>query len=151
MTVTVQANPYSGLVATPQSSLPGPDKGYGGKVVAFTGIHTWAGEAAGLVIQLFKAPASYVFLGGLVSVDTTTGSTTIAIGVAGDTARYKAAAALTTINVPTWFFGVFAATASPQVDPPAALGTDTVFQILTAAATAPSSGTIQVTGFFMAT
>lgn len=150
MATTLIMDPYLGLTTSPQT-LVGPDKGYGGRLVAFVGVGTYAGQAATATWTVCKIPASYIFLFGLASTDTTTGSTTVAIGVAGDTARYKAAAAMTTINTPILFYSVIAASIPIQADPPASMGSDTVVIATLAAATLPSSGTLQITMVCMAT
>ena len=138
------------MLTSPQT-LVGPDKGYGGKLVGFTAVGTFAGQGATATWQAFKIPASYILLYGLIAVDTTTGSTTVAVGVAGDTARYKAAAAMTTINTPILFSSVIAASSPLQVDPPVPMGADTEVLVTLAAATLPSTGTLQITAVCMAT
>ena len=69
------------------------------------------------------------------------GCSTVAIGIAGTTGKYRAAATFTATNTPT-LFGVTAGTGS-------GIATDEVVFLTIAAATLPSSGTLRVTVFYM--
>lgn len=145
---TYNMNPYAGMLATPMT-LAGADAGYGGKIFARTGTITFASQASGSIFRMFKARADEVWMGGYLMVDTSTGSTTLSVGVTGDTARFKALAAITTLNSPQWFVSNISATTPWLTDPVARFTADTEFLITTAAATAPASGILLAVGLFM--
>lgn len=84
-----------------------------------------------------KLPVGATVVGGTISTSVTSGSTTIALGIAGSTAKYKAAAAVT-------------ATATAELAIPhaaflaAGLTAEEEILVTTAGATAPASGTLIV-------
>jgi hypothetical protein len=82
------------------------------------------------------------FLYGVITTDTSLGSSTVAIGITGTTAKYKAAATFTATDTPTLFGKAGAQTKLT--------GTETIF-ITIGAATFPSSGTLVVDLYFSAT
>ena len=91
---------------------------------------------SGDTIVLADIPERSAFAFGIINATATMGGTaTIAIGVAGTTGKYRAAATFTTANTPT-LFGVAAAHAGAE-------NTDTERVIATvAAANLPTSGTL---------
>lgn len=82
------------------------------------------------------------FLYGVITTDTSLGSSTVAIGVTGTTAKYKAAATFTATDTPTVFGKASALTKLTAAE--------TIF-ITIGAATFPSSGTLVVDLYFSAT
>lgn len=147
--VTSNMNPYGGLLATPQV-LPSAEAGYGGKIIGRWATITMASQASGSTFKAMKARAGELFCGGYLLVDTSTGSATLSVGLTGDTARYKALAAITTTNLPTWFLSNVAASTPWLTDPVAPFTSDVEFLITTAAASLPSSGILSFLGLFMA-
>jgi hypothetical protein len=98
-------------------------------------------QAAGSIV-LFTVPAGSEFAYGLITSSVTLGGTaTIAVGVAGTTAKYKAAATFTTANVPV-LFGL-----SSAMDDGALAENETVL-LTSAAAALPASGTLTVDMYF---
>jgi hypothetical protein len=82
------------------------------------------------------------FLYGVITTDTSLGSSTVAIGITGTTAKYKAAATFTATDTPTLFGKASALTKLTAAE--------TIF-ISIGAATFPSSGTLVVDLYFSAT
>ena len=147
-------NPYSGTQLTPVV-LPGADKGYGGKIIALTATLTYAAQAAGSTLTAFKANAGWLFMGGYLSTNTTTGSATLAIGgtlggtVTFNANNYAAAAAYTTVDKPQWFFNNIGATNPFSTDPMTPFAGPETFVLTTATAALPASGILTVVGLFM--
>lgn len=139
---TTYASPYSGYQSQPYQ-LPNPSQGYGGKLVVYLAKITYAAQAAADDIKLFKLPKGCLPLFGFLNADTSSGSTTIAIGISGSTGKYRAAAAFTATNTPT-LFGVVAGLGIVP------LAADEEILATLAAATAPGSGTLYV-GMVVAT
>lgn len=137
---TTSANPYSGYASTP-AQLPTADNAYGARLTVYRAVITWASQAAADTIKLMKLPKGVVPLVGLLNTDTSTGSTTVSIGINGTTAKYRALAARTTTDAPEIFFK-----AAPNVSAGAMVPLASEEEILMtlAAATAPSSGTCTV-------
>jgi len=88
-----------------------------------------------LVVGNLPAGASFAF--GVLTADTSSGSTTLAIGTSASSAKYKAAAAFTATDTPT----VFGKAAVVGADP---LAAEEQVIVTLAAATAPSSGNLYV-------
>tara|TARA_R110000803_G_scaffold66166_2_gene127493 strand:+ start:2760 stop:3185 length:426 start_codon:yes stop_codon:yes gene_type:complete len=104
---------------------------------------TLATQTTSDTIVIAKAKAGESFLYGVVNSSATLGSSaTIAIGVTGTVAKYKAAATHTSANVPT-LFGVNAAVAT--------IATEEEIFITIASASLPGSGTLVVDMYFSAT
>lgn len=104
---------------------------------------TYASQTTSDTLVVGNLPAGATFAFGVLTADTSSGSTTLAIGTSGSTAKYRAAAAFTATNTPT-LFGT-AATVS-AADP--ALSAEEQVIVTLAAATAPSSGTLVVDLYF---
>jgi hypothetical protein len=102
---------------------------------------TLASQATTDTIVIAKAKAGEAFVHGILHASATLGSATIAIGIAGATGKYRAAA-VHTATVPT-FFGVNAAVEE--------LTADEEIYITIAAAALPSSGRLVVDMYFSAT
>lgn len=111
-----------------------------GNVRCFIETVTYASQAAADTITVGQLPKGARFLYGLLTASVSSGSTTLAIGISGTAAKYKAAAAFTATDTPT-MFGV--ATAAHT-----ALAAAETIIITLAAATAPASGTLQVALFY---
>lgn len=110
-------------------------------VRCFTEIVTLASQTTSDTIEVARLPKGAKFLYGVLTASATLGaSATIAIGVTGSTAKYRAAATFTTADTPT-FFGKAAATGV------ALTAEETVF-ITIAVANLPSSGTLVVQMFY---
>lgn len=116
----------------------------GGRVRVATATLTYASQAAGT--QAFDAPLTLpigaTVVGGVISTSVTTGSATVALGITGSTAKYKAAAAVT-------------ATASAEIAIPhaavLAAGLTTAENVFptTASAALPASGTLKVVLYYV--
>lgn len=117
---------------------------YGARLKRFRATVTYAAQTTSDTIKLADVPAGHTFAYGVLTADTSSGSTTIAIGTAASSAKYKAAAAFTATDTPTLF-----GKAAPVAGASALTDTETIIATL-AAATAPSSGTLVVDLYFTA-
>ena len=100
---------------------------------------TYNSQTTSDTLTVGNLPAGATFAFGVLTADTSSGSTTLAIGTTASTAKYKAAAAFTTTDTPT-MFGKAAVVGA--ADP--ALSAEEQVIVTLAAATAPSSGTLVV-------
>lgn len=114
-----------------------------GELRRYSATITLAAQASADDIVLFRVPKGSVFAYGVVNTSVSTATATLAIGVSGSTAKYKAAAAQTTPNAPT-LFGTNAEVA--RVDGIATDFEDVLLTIGTAAL--PASGTLVVDMYF---
>ncbi len=138
------AGTATGLTTTPATGYRPSASVYGARLKRFRATVTYAGQTTSDTVLLASVPAGHTFAFGVLTADTSSGSTTLAIGTSGSAAKYKAAGAFTATDTPT-LFGKAAA-----MDDAAPLS-DTENVILTlAAATAPSSGTLVVDLYFSA-
>lgn len=106
-----------------------------------TEVITFAAQASGSTFPVARLPVGAKFKHVELNLDTSSGSATLAFGIAGSAAKYAAAAALTSTNTPT-FRGL--ATAADD-DPLAA--EETVI-MTTGGASLPASGSLVVTTRF---
>lgn len=125
----------------------------GGRMRRYRAVVTLASQTVGTIDPGLRIPPGQVFAYGVITTDTSLGSTTIAVGIAGSTAKYKAAGTFTATDTPTLFgkAAVIAAsteTSSEVGSSPLGTGTDEDIIFTTAAATAPSSGTLVVDLYF---
>lgn len=134
------ATEVAGLNATPLTNSNGAVQG--GRIRRFRATITLASQADGDTVVLAQVPAGYAFAYGILNASATLGSSTIAIGVAGTAAKYRAAAVFTAA-APT-LFGVSTAVD----DAPLAAGETVILTNTTAAL--PSSGTLIVDLYFSA-
>ena len=134
------ATEVAGLNTTPISNSNGAVQG--GRIRRFRATITLASQADGDTVVLAQIPAGYAFAYGILNASATLGSSTIAIGVAGTAAKYRAAAVFTAA-APT-LFGV-----STAVDDAPLSAAETVILTNTTAAL-PSSGTLIVDLYFSA-
>jgi hypothetical protein len=118
---------------------------YGGRLKRLRATITFASQTTSDIIQLGNLPAGAVFAFGTINVSATTGSATLAIGISGTAAKYAAAAAYTTADVPT-LFGKNAVVAASD----AGLTTEETVIATIAGASLPSSGTAVVDLFYSA-
>lgn len=76
----------------------------GGRMRRFRATVPYAGQDIDDDVVLARVPAGYVFAYGVLTASATAGGTaTLAIGVAGSTGKYRAAAKFETANTPTLF------------------------------------------------
>jgi len=134
------ASEVAGLDTTPVGNANGALQG--GRLRRFRATVTMAAQADGDTITLASVPAGYAFAYGIINASATLGSTTVAIGVSGTAAKYRAAAVFTAA-APT-LFGV-----STGVDDPPLTAGETVIATLGAAAL-PGSGTLIVDLYYSA-
>jgi hypothetical protein len=137
---TTSAIPYNGYASTP-AQLPSADNAYGSKVQVYHASFVMAAQASGDTIKLMKLPKGCVPLFGVINTDATMGATaTVAIGIAGTTGKYRAAAIKTT-TVPEVFM-VSTANHSAGVCTPLASEEEILLTI--AAAALPGAGNVTV-------
>jgi hypothetical protein len=108
----------------------------GGRLRVFNEKITLAGQATTDTIAVARLPKGARVLYGVLTTDTSLGSSTIAIGVAGSTGKYRTAATFTATNTPTPF-GNAAAVGEP-------LAADEEVIITIGAASLPGAGTLRV-------
>ena len=82
-----------------------PDAGaVSGKLRVFSETFTMAAQAAGDIIELARLPKGARVLFGVLNASATLGAAaTLAIGIAGNTGKYRAAAVHTTADAPVLF------------------------------------------------
>ena len=134
------ASEVAGLGTTPTTNSNGAVQG--GRVRRFRATITLASQADGDTVVLAQVPAGYAFAYGILNASATLGASTIAVGVAGTAAKYRAAAVFTAA-APT-LFGLSTAVD----DAPLAAGETVILTNTTAAL--PSSGTLIVDLYFSA-
>lgn len=91
-------------------------------------------------IEVARLPKGAIPLYGVIGTDTSLGASTVAIGIAGATGKYRAAATLTATDAPS-LFGVGAGIGGALVDE------ETVIVTIGAAAL-PAAGTLRVMFFY---
>jgi hypothetical protein len=111
---------------------------YGARLRRMRATFTYASQTTSDTLTVGTLPAGATFAFGVLNADTSSGSTTLAIGISGSTAKYRAAAAFTATDTPTLFGKTATAGAA------SALSAEETVIITLAAATAPSSGTLVV-------
>lgn len=113
---------------------------YGARLRRIRGTFTYASQVFGtdtLVVGNLPAGATFAF--GTITTSVTTGTATIAVGIAGSTSKYAAAAAYTTANAPT----LFGTAATVGAADPALTAEEQVFCTI-GTANLPASGTLVV-------
>ena len=134
------ASEVAGLGTTPTTNSNGAVQG--ARVRRFRATIALASQADGDTVVLARVPAGYAFCYGVINASATLGLSTVAIGVAGTAAKYRAAAVFTAA-APT-LFGL-----STAVDnDPLTASEDIILTNTTAAL--PSSGTLIVDLYFSA-
>jgi hypothetical protein len=112
----------------------------GGKVRSIVERFTLNTDVVGSYAIGVPLPAGAVVLYGVINTTVTLGSSTIAIGITGTTAKYRAAAVFTAINTPT-LFGATAAVGVP-------LAAEEQLLLTVAEASLPASGTLVIEVFY---
>lgn len=135
------AGDTTGLNTAPVASLRPAAGTYGARQKVFRATITFASQASGSTIVLANAPTGHTFSHGLITVSATTGSATIAVGTAASAAKYAAAAAYTTADVPALFGKAAAISAGAYTAEEQIIAT-------TGGAALPSSGTAIIELFF---
>jgi hypothetical protein len=138
---TLFSNDTAGLGTTPTQALSGAV--VGGRLRRFRSHVTLASQPTTDDILLARVPAGAAFAFGVITTDTSLGTSTVAVGITGTTGKYRAAAVFTSVNTPT-LFGL--ATAIDNV--PLAAPEDVLLTIATAAL--PASGNLVVDLYFSA-
>jgi hypothetical protein len=108
----------------------------GGRLRVFNEKVTLASQTTSDTIAVARLPKGARVLYGVLHGDTSLGTATIAIGVAGVAGKYRAAATFTATNAPT-LFGATAALGEP-------LAADEDVIVTVAVASLPASGTLRV-------
>jgi hypothetical protein len=111
---------------------------YGARLKRLRSTVTLASQTTSDDLLLGVLPAGATFAYGVINSTATLGSSTLAIGIAGTTGKYRAAATFTSTDTPT-FFGLAA-----QAGAVAPLAAEEVVLGTIAAANLPSSGTLVV-------
>lgn len=136
---TLYSTEMAGVASTPPVK---PNLPYAGRVRCFKATIPLASQPAADVTVLADIPAGYAFAYGIVTTDTSLGTTTFSIGDSSSAARLRAAAVFTTTNTPT-LFGTGAGITE------GALSSQRRVTLTWATATAPSSGTLTVQLFYV--
>lgn len=139
------ANTYSTEAALYLNNVPSKMANgavHGGNTRVYRATITLAAQASGDTITLARIPAGAFFVGGEIVSSVSLGSSTVAIGVAGTAAKYKAAAVFTAVDTPTSF-----GTASAMGNQTALVAAEDVILTIAAAAL-PGSGTLVVNLYF---
>lgn len=126
---------------TSQPVVKATSQAYGARLIRFRASITLATQTTADTIVVAVVPAGYDFAFGVLTTDTSLATSTIAIGIAGTVALYKAAAVFTATDTPT-FFGKAA-----QVVAPAITADQTIF-ITIAVASLPAAGNLAVEMYF---
>lgn len=101
-----------------------------------------ASQATSDTILLANLPAGATFAYGVINASATLGASTVAIGIAGNTGKYRAAATFTTADTPTLF-----GNAAQQASSAPLAGEESVIATI-AVASLPASGTLVVDLFY---
>lgn len=112
---------------------------YHGVLKRLRATYTLASQLTTDTLVVGNLPPGATFAFGVLNSTVTLGSSTLAIGITGTTGKYRAAAAFTTADTPT-FFGL--AAQAGAADP--ALSVEENVFITIAGATLPASGTLVV-------
>lgn len=128
----------------------------GGRLRRFRSVITLASQAQGAVDLGIRVPPGHIFAYGVLNTDTSLGTSTVALGTSGSTAKYKAGAVFTATDTPTLFgkaavAGASAKTSGTVGSSPKGTGTDEDLIMTVGAASLPSSGTLVVDFYFSAT
>ena len=134
------ATEVAGLGTTPVTNSNGAVQG--GRIRRFRATIALASQADGDTVVLAQVPAGYAFAYGILNASATLGSSTIAVGIAGTAAKYRAAAVFTAA-APTLFGVSTAADDAP-------LAAQEVVILTNTTAALPSSGTLIVDLYFSA-
>lgn len=134
------ATEVAGLGTTPVTNSNGAVQG--GRIRRFRATIALASQADGDTVVLAQVPAGYAFAYGILNASATLGTSTIAVGIAGTAAKYRAAAVFTAA-APTLFGVSTAADDAP-------LAAQEVVILTNTTAALPASGTLIVDLYFSA-
>lgn len=139
---TTYATEIAGQSTTPITKANGGVMG--GRVRRFRASITLASQASGDDIVLAKVPAGANFAYGVITTDTSLGTATVAVGISGTTAKYKAAAVFTATDTPTLFGKADAINSDNE------LASEETVLLTIGTASLPSSGNLVVDLFYSA-
>jgi hypothetical protein len=131
----------AGLLTVPTTALSATV--VGGRLRRYRSRINLASQPTTDDVLLARVPAGSTFAYGVLTTDTSLGSSTIAVGPLGATGKYRAAAVFTATNTPTMFGVVTNATATT-------LTADEDVLMTIAAAALPASGILVVDLYFSA-
>lgn len=134
------SNELAGQYSTPVVK-PSATTGVGGRVRRYSGSFTMAAQATTDTIVIGQIPAGADFAFGVITASATMGTSTIAIGVAGNTGLYRGAATNTAVDTPTLFGPAAAVKALP-------IATEQQVFITIGVAALPAGGTVVVDLYF---
>lgn len=128
---TTYAPEVAGLDTVPATKSNGGVQG--GRVRRFRATIPYGGQASGDDIVLASIPAGYTFMYGVLTATASAGTSTVAIGVAGATGKYRTAATFTAVNTPTMFGNALAVGETAPADGLTVLATLAVAALPTSA------------------
>jgi|GEM_PF-3479987 len=118
-----------------------PAPGYvDGTVRCFVETVSLASQGTADTVEVARLPKGAVPLYGVLNSDTSLGTSTLAVGVSGDSGRYRAAATFTATDTPTLF--------APADEAGAALAAEEIVFLSIGTAALPASGTLRVMLFY---
>lgn len=115
---------------------------YQGRIRCIRASFTLNAQTISDTLVLGNLPAGSTFAGGLITTDTSLGTSTLAIGISGATGKYRAAATFTATDTPTDF-----GTAASLVEAPSTAERQVIGTI--AVASLPASGNLVIHLFYM--
>lgn len=133
---TYNTTQLAGMASQP-FQLPTAEAGYGAKKYTYMTSITYASQASGSVINGPVVPKGKIIESITLVTDTSTSSATLAVGISGTPAKYKAAAAVTSVGVPQ-------SSNLTLADPPAILTADEAIIATVGTASLPSSGILWI-------
>lgn len=140
------SNEQTGLTGN-QTAIPvgyrAPGSVYGGRFKRMRATINLASQTTADTLNLGTLPAGAVFAYGVIVSSVSLGTSTLAFGVAGTPAKYRAAAVFTAVDTPT-MFGPAAAAAA------AGLAADETVIATIGAANLPAAGTLVVDLYYSA-
>ncbi len=128
----------------------------GGRIRRYRAVVDLNSQGTGAVDLSLRIPPGQVFAFGVLTSDTSLGSSTIALGISGAAAKYKAAGTFTATDTPTLFGDTDAVAATTHTtsevgSSPLGTGTNEDIIMTVAVAALPASGTLVVDMYFSAT
>lgn len=114
---------------------------HGARMKRLRGTFTYNTQTTSDTLVIGVLPAGATFAGGNITTSASTGSATLAVGISGTAAKYKAAAAVTTADVPQPF-----GLAARMADSP--LSADETLIVTIAGASLPASGTLVIDVYY---
>lgn len=116
---------------------------YGARLKRMRGTFTYNTQTTSDTLTVGVLPAGATFAYGMITTSASTSTATLAVGISGSTAKYKAAAAVTTTDVPQ----LFGTAATVGASDPALSAEETVI-VTIGTASLPGSGTLVVDLFY---